>query len=223
MKKCWLIRLLVGGLIGAATSCQPTSRSVQACLRWAPANAPLDVFDLDRPPTPLDTTTRSTLSYAQRRTLLHDADGVNCCLTKDAMHDSTYVGAYFYATVARLTRVRPAPCQVLIHASMDDFSGLYFVLQQADKPSASLYVAGNEGAGGTEEDGLFHSPRITTGRMLNDSLVQVTTRADCMAFRHSGQHSYTEATTKVFRLDYRRAMFHLIRRQNQHLPLAKFL
>lgn len=213
--------LPIGALLLAG--CQSPSQSGNGYPAWSPANAPLDVFNLDLPATPIDTTIRPTLSYAQRRSLLHDAYGVNCCLVKDAMHDSTYVSAYFYATVARLNHKKPPACQILIHASMDDFSGLYLVVQGADKRTASLYVAGNEGSGGTEEDGLFHSSRLTTGRMLTDSLVQVTTSADCLAFRHSGQHSYTETTSKVFRLDYHTATFHLLKRESKHLPLAKVL
>lgn len=200
--------------------CQPSTHSDPVCRNWSPAHAPLDVFDLDLPPPALATGRSAALSYAQRRALLHDAYKVSCCLAKDARHDSTYVEAYFYATVARLNRAPPAPCQVLIHASMDDFSGLFLVLQASGKPSASLYVAGSEGSGGTEEDGFFYSPRVTTGRMLTDSLVQVTTRTDCLASRRSGEHSYTEATTEVYRLDYRTAAFHLVSRQQRHLALA---
>ncbi len=203
--------------------CQTSTHSDPACRAWSPAHAPLDVFDLDLTPPALATGRPTTLSYAQRRALLHDAHKVSCCLAKDARHDSTYVEAYCYATVARLNRAPHASCQVLIHASMDDFSGLYLVLQASGRSSASLYVAGSEGSGSTEEDGFFYSPRVTTGRMLTDSPVQVTTRTDCLAPRRSGQHSYAEVTTKVYRLNYRATTFHLVSRKLRHLVLATLL
>ena len=161
------------------------------------------------------------LTQAQRRVLLHDAYGINCCLTASAVRDSTYTSAYFYSTVARLDSAPRAPCQVLVYADMEDFAGLYLILCAPGPRYTSLFVAGEEGTGGTEDD-MHIEPRVTCGRMLNDSLVQVKTGDRHLAFPALGQHSYTDTTTEVFRIDYGTATFHQVSSQSKRTPLAEF-
>jgi hypothetical protein len=172
-------------------------------------------------PPPLDTTTHAILTQAQRRTLLHDAYAINCCLTASAVRDSTYTSASFYSTVACLDRNPRAPCQVLVYADMEEFSGLYLILCAPGPRYTSLFVAGQEGIGGTEDD-MHVEARTTLGRMLNDSLVQVKTGEQHLAFPASGQHSYTDTTTEVFRLDYQTTTFQRVSSHTKRTPLANF-
>jgi hypothetical protein len=180
-----------------------------------------NVFDLRHPPTPLDTSARPILTQAQRRVLLHDAYSINCCLTASAVRDSTYASAYFYSTVACLDRNPRAPCQVLVYADMEEFAGLYLVLCAPGPRYTSLFVAGEEGTGGTEDE-MHIEPRVTCGRMLNDSMVQVKTGDQHLAFPASGQHSYTDTTTEVFRINCRTATFQRVSSQSKRTMLTTF-
>ncbi|MDO7888207.1 hypothetical protein [Hymenobacter cheonanensis] len=104
---------------------------------------------------------------------------------------------------------------------MEEFSGLYLILCAPGPRYTSLFVAGQEGIGGTEDD-MHVDARITFGRMLNDSLVQVKTGEQHLAFPASGQHSYTDTTTEVFRLDYHTATFQRVSSHTKRTPLATF-
>jgi hypothetical protein len=199
-------------------SCRPTAAP---CPAWPVAYAACNVFDLRHHPIPLDTSARSVLTQAQRRVLLHDAYGINCCLTASAVRDSTYASASFYSTVACLDHNPHAPCQVLVYADMEDFAGLYLVLCAPGPRYTSLFVAGEEGTGGTEDE-MHIEPRVTCGRMLNDSVVQVKTGDRHLAFPASGQHSYTDTTTEVFRIDYHKVTFHQVSSQSKRTRLTEY-
>jgi hypothetical protein len=214
---------LVLGLLNLA-ACRP--RPAATCPRWATAHPPTNVFDIqeDVQHESADSAQQFTIYTAQRRAMLHDTEA-DCCYLEGDKYDSTGVQAYGYATVPRLNQAPGAPCHLLVRTAQDDFSALYLVLRGANGQYANLCVANIDGS--AYDEGNFHvSWGTTIGRMLNDTLVEVKTGREHLAFRAStGETSYADSTTEVFRIDYRSATFRKLRSRSSHprLPGAYFL